>query len=283
MVKKERSEREKIEESRRVEEPIDGNKMKEIIKDEEKEKKEELEREKEAGMTIKERRAMKAEERERISREESLAKWRPKTKLGLLVKAGKIKDIDKIFEKGYKIIEPEVVDTLLPNLKSELLLIGQSKGKFGGGKRRFGKQTQKKTAEGNVPHFSCMAVIGDQNGHIGIGLGKARETLPAKAKALRNAKLSITPLRRGCGSFDCSCNESHSLPFVAKGKRGSAIIKLMPAPKGTGLVVEKECRKILKLAGVKDIYSKTFGQSRTKINLAGACFNSLKGTLRIKE
>ena len=283
MVKKEKSEKEKLEESRKIEEPIEEKKMEKVIKEEERQEKEELMRKKEEGMSIKEKRAMRSEERDRLAREESLSSWKPKTQLGKLVKAGKIKNMQEIFDKGYKIVEPQIVDTLIPNLKSELLLLGQSKGKFGGGKRRFWRQTQKKTSEGNVPHFSCMVVVGDGNGHIGIGVGKAKETLPAKEKAMRIAKLSILPIRRGCGSFDCTCSENHSIPFVIEGKRGSSRIKLMPAPKGTGLVVEKECRKILKLAGVKDAYSKTFGQTRTKMNLAGACYNSLKGALRIRK
>jgi len=283
MVKKGKSEKEKMEKSRVVEEPLENPRVKEIEKQEEKERLEEIEKEKLAGLSIKEKRALKAEERERIAREESLSSWVPKTKVGKLVKAGKIKDVDEIFEKGYKIVEHQIIDMLIPSLKTELLLLGQLKGKFGGGKRRFWKQTQKKTTKGNVPHFSCMAVVGDQNGHVGIGVGKARETLPAKAKALRIAKLNLTPIRRGCGSFDCTCSETHSIPLKIQGKRGSSSIILMPAPKGTGLVIEGECKKIMKIAGIKDVYSKTFGQSRTKMNLAGACFNALRNTLKVRE
>ncbi len=281
MVKKETKEKEKLEESRKVEEPIDTEKVKKMEKDEAKEVEE-----KEAiheKLTIQERRALRAEERDKLAREESLATWKPKTKLGNLVRDKKIKKISEIFDKGYKIVEPQIVDTLLPDLKKELILLGQFKGKFGGGKRRFWKQTQKKTSEGNVPHFACMAIIGDGEGHVGIGVGKAKETLPAKEKALRIAKLNITPIKRGCGSFDCTCAEKHSIPLKISGKRGSSLIVLMPAPKGTGLAVENECKKVMKLAGVKDVYSKTFGQSRTKMNLVGACFNALKNTLRVKQ
>ncbi|MEK6820311.1 MAG: 30S ribosomal protein S5 [Nanoarchaeota archaeon] len=208
--------------------------------------------------------------------EEKLKTWQPKTKMGKLVKEGKIKNIDEILGK-YKILESEIVDSLL-KLKSELLNIGQSKGKFGGGKRRVWKQTQRKTAEGNVPSFSCLAIVGDEAGYIGSGLGKAKETLPAREKALREAKLNIIKLKRGCGSFDCSCNELHSIPFEVEGKCSSSRIILIPAPQGTGLVIGDECKKILKLAGIKDIYSKTFGQTRTTINLARACIEALKKT-----
>jgi len=218
-------------------------------------------------------------QREQDEREkDALAKWKPKTKIGILVKDGKIKDIDKILEEN-KILEPEIIDFLL-NTKSELLNIGQSKGKFGGGKRRAWKQTQKKTAEGNVPTFSCMAVIGDGAGYIGVGIGKAKETVPAREKALRKAKLNLMKVIRGCGSFDCSCNELHSIPFKTEGKCGSSRVILYPAPQGTGLVIGDECKKILKLAGIKDIYSKSFGQTRSTINFARACLAALS---KIKE
>jgi len=222
----------------------------------------------------------KEKEEKMVQRKEEVGSWNPKTKIGKQVKEGKIKDIDEILEK-YKILEPEIVDSLL-NLDVEFLNIGQSKGKFGGGKRRIWKQTQKKTAEGNVPTFSCMAVVGDKNGHVGIGLGKAKETLPAREKAIRRAKLDIIKVERGCGSFDCSCNEKHSLPFIVEGKCGSSKVILIPAPQGTGLVIGDECKKILALAGIKDIYSKTFGQTRTTINLAKACIEALKKTKKEK-
>ncbi len=208
--------------------------------------------------------------------EEKLAQWKPKTELGKLVKQGKITNIDEVFEKGYKILEPEIVDALLPNLEYDLILIGQAKGKFGGGKRRAWRQTQKKTAEGNVPKFAALAVVGDRNGHVGIGYGKAKETLPAREKAIRKAKLNIFKVNRGCGSFDCICNDPHSIPAKTEGKEGSVRIILMPAPRGTGLVIEDECKKIMRLAGIKDIYSRTFGKTRTKFNLIKACIKALK-------
>ena len=86
--------------------------------------------------------------------------WKPKTESGRKVKTGEIKDIDEILDAGLKILEPEITDVLLPNMDTELLMIGQSKGKFGGGARRIFMQTQKKTPEGNKPSFSCFAVVG---------------------------------------------------------------------------------------------------------------------------
>lgn len=212
--------------------------------------------------------------------EERLKAWQPKTLLGKKAKEGKIKSIDEL--SGQKILEEQIVDSLL-KLESDLLLIGQSKGKFGGGKRRAWKQTQRKTMEGNISSFSCGVIVGDKNGHVGIGFGKAKETLPAREKAIRKAKLNVIKIERGCGSFDCLCNEPHTVPFRVEGKCGSSIVRLYPAPQGTGLVIGGECRKILKLAGIKDVYSKTFGQTRTTINLAKACLEALKKTNREKK
>ncbi len=217
---------------------------------------------------------------QRASRDR-VASWNPKTKLGKIVREKKITKPEDIIGV-YKILEPEIVEILL-NLESDILLIGQAKGKFGGGKRRAWKQTQRKTAEGNVSTFACMAVVGNKEGYIGLGYGKAKETLPARTKALRKAKLNIKRIERGCGSFDCACGEKHSIPFSTEGKCGSVRIKLIPAPQGTGLVIGGECRKVLRLAGIKDIYSNTFGQTRTTINLVKACLDALEKLGKVKR
>ena len=213
------------------------------------------------------------------ARDEKIASWTPKTKLGKEVKDKKIKDLDEILGENKKILEEEIVDSLI-DVKSDLLSIGQSKGKFGGGKRRAWRQTQRKTKEGNVPMFATLAVIGDENGHVGIGWGRAKETLPARDKAIRKAKLGIIKVQRGCASFDCACSEPHSVPFEVEGKSGSVKVVLIPAPQGTGLVVGNELKKVLNLAGIKDVYSKTFGKKRTTFNMVKACMDALKKTNR---
>lgn len=216
-------------------------------------------------------------------RDTEIDAWVPKTKLGKEVKEKKIKSIDEILDSRRKILEEQIVDALI-NVDSDLISIGQSKGKFGGGKRRAWKQTQRKTKEGNVPTFSTLAVVGDRNGHVGIGRGRAKETLPARDKAIRHAKLNLIKVTRACASFDCACSEPHSIPFKVEGKSGSVKVTLIPAPQGTGLVVGKELKKILTLAGIKDVYSKTLGTQRTTINLAEACIDALKKTnVNLKE
>ncbi len=208
--------------------------------------------------------------------------WKPRTLLGKKVKNGEITNIAEILDNGLKIMEPEITDALLPNMTTELMLIGQSKGKFGGGQRRVFKQTQKKTQEGNKPKFAAFAIVGNEDGYIGIGYGKSKETVPAREKAIRNAKLNIIKIRRGCGSWQCGCKQPHTIPFGVTGKCGSVRIKLMPAPRGTGLTIEKECQKIMKAAGIKDIWSKTRGQTRSKINMIYACYDALKNLILTK-
>ena len=262
------SEKMKDEYAERPEDVLDKEELKELaeVKEEAKEKEQPVER---------------GQKRRRYNapptRAEIVEAWNPKTKLGQEVKDGKIKDIDEILAAGKKILEAEIVDSLI-DVKSDLVAIGQSKGKFGGGKRRAWRQTQRKTKEGNVATFSAMAVVGDEKGHIGIGNGKAKETLPSRDKAVRKAKLNVFRIARGCASFDCACSELHTVPFKVEGKSGSVRVTLIPAPQGTGLVVANELKKILKFAGIKDVYSKTAGRQRTTFNLVKAGIDALRKT-----
>jgi len=207
--------------------------------------------------------------------------WKPKTELGRKVKNREILNIDEILDDSIRILEPEIVDALI-TLENDLLLIGQSKGKFGGGARRIFRQTQKKTMEGNKPKFSTTAIAGDKDGHIGIGYGSAKETVPAREKSIRKAKLNIFRIRRGCGSWQCGCGKPHSIPFNVTGKCGSVEIKFMPAPKGKGLCCASDIAKILALAGIKDIWAKTRGQTRNRLNFIYACEDALKQLVRTK-
>ena len=208
--------------------------------------------------------------------------WKPRTSLGIQVKKGEVTHIDYALDKRIKILEPEIVDALLPNLATDLLMVGQSKGKFGGGQKRVFKQTQKKTQEGNKPKFATFAVIGNEDGYVGIGYGKSKETVPAREKAIKQAKMNVIKIRRSCGDWRCGCGDAHTVPFKVKGKAGSVEIILIPAPKGTGLKVEKECQKILKMAGIKDVWSRTEGQTRSKLNLLFACFDALQHLVQMK-
>lgn len=193
----------------------------------------------------------------------SVEEWIPKTELGRLVKEGKVKSIDDIFTMNRRIQEPEIVDALLPGLKYEILSINI---------------VQRQTDAGEVSQFQVAAAVGNEDGYVGLGVGKARQIGQAMEKAVRNAKVNIIPVRRGCGSWYCSCDEPHSVPFIVTGRSGSVIVKLIPAPKGVGLVAGDSIKPILRLAGIKDVWSKTFGETRTTLNFAKAAFNALKNT-----
>ena len=214
--------------------------------------------------------------------EENLDNWIPKTELGKKVKNREITDLSFIIDQGMTILEPEIIDTLLPNLQSDLLEVGQSKGKFGGGKGSIWKQTQKKTSEGSRIKFSTFAVVGNRDGYVGVGFAGAKETVPARSKAMRIARLNTIKIRRACGSWACDCKKPHSIPFKVFGKSGSVEVILMPAPRGTGIKAEKKIKRIIALAGIEDVYTKTQGKTSTKLNLFIACFEALKQLSKIK-
>lgn len=269
-------------ESKRVSEKM----IEQVEKTENKEQEEKVAEEikkSESTRTFERPKRLDPQERAKQDAVQAVDSWIPTTKLGKLVKSGKEIDLDKILLHHKKILEPEIVDKLI-SPDSDMILIGQAKGKFGGGKRRAWRQTQKKTQEGNVLTFSSMAVIGDRKGHIGIGFGKAKETLPTREKSLRNAKLNIIKINLGFESPEAEPKgaATHTIPFKVEGKAGGVRMTLWPAPRGTGLVIGDECKKILKMAGIKDIYSKSEGNTKTTFNLAKACIDALSKTTEMR-
>lgn len=229
-----------------------------------------------------ERRRFRRDRRER--RDEtvhSTENWVPRTNLGKLVFEGKV-SLEEIFQKGYPIKESEIVDRLVPNLRSEIILIGGSPGKGGGIKRTPTLRTARMHRSGRRYKITAMTVVGNGNGYIGLGIGNANDHREAIAKSLEDAKLNIMPVRRGCGSWRCGCGTTHSIPFKASGKRGSIEITLMPAPKGTGLMVSEEVKKIMMLAGIKDIWSKTEGNTRSRRNMCFATFDAFRSLNKMK-
>ena len=198
-----------------------------------------------------------------------------RTELGKMVLAGKITSIDQIFSAGYKIREPWIVDRLLPNLKSEIIFFGGSPGKGGGITRTSTRRTARMHRSGRRFKISALVVVGTP-GYIGLGKSIAKEHATAIAKANDAAKLNIIPIRMGCGAWACRCGKGHSIPIKALGKSGSVHMTLMPAPAGIGLCIADEGKKIIRMAGIRDIWSKTEGQSRTRYNYVVAVYNALK-------
>jgi small subunit ribosomal protein S5 len=195
----------------------------------------------------------------------ALEKWVPRTKVGKLVLEGKITSLKEIFDRNLPLLEPEIVDYLLPNLKYERIDAGL---------------VQKMTDAGRRTRFRVIVVVGNEDGFVGVGLGKAKQYVEALNKAIRDAKLNIVPVRRGCGSWECRCGEPHSVPFTVEGKSGSVRVIIKPAPKGTGLVAGEVAKVVLRLAGIKDAWTDTFGETRTTVNFAKATVNALKNTYR---
>jgi small subunit ribosomal protein S5 len=208
--------------------------------------------------------------------EEDRKEWVPKTELGKAVVAGKYKTVDELLESGEIILEPEIVDYLIKGLSEEVIYIGGTPGKGGGIKRTATKMTARMHRSGRRFKITAVALVGDCRGVIGVGVGSSFEHVSALEKAIHHAKLSVARVRKGCGSWECSCGGEHSIPFRTEGKCGSLRVALLPAPKGTGMVADNETKKILRLAGIKDVWVKMAGQTGTRENLAFAVFEAIK-------
>jgi small subunit ribosomal protein S5 len=201
--------------------------------------------------------------------------WIPKTELGKKAAEGLI-TLDEIFKQGLKIKEPEIVDKLIPSLQNDIIYIGGSPGKGGGIRRTPTRRTARMHRSGRRYKVSAMVVIGNGDGYFGIGMAHAIEHKDAIDKAMENAKLNIIPIKRGCGSWECNCGEEHTIPMQIEGRSGSLRVQLVPAPKGIGLCINDEAKKLMRLAGVRDIWSKSFGESRTRVNYTLAIFDAFK-------
>ena len=208
-----------------------------------------------------------AERRRRRREDKEEVEWIPKTKLGKMVLNNEITDMEQVYEKGLAVLEPEIIDKLIPDLKEEVLQI---------------KMVQRTTDSGRKGSFMITAAVGNENGYVGIGTGKGQEVRPTIERAVKNAKKNLIAIKRGCGSWQCGCKEEHSIPQKVKGSFSSVKIELMPAPKGTGIVAGKKAVKILKLAGIKDVWSKTDGNTRTTFNFAKAVIKALRKTRKMK-
>ncbi len=202
--------------------------------------------------------------------------WIPKTKLGKDVLSGKYKTLEEILEKGLVILEPEIVDMLVPNLKDDVIYIGGSPGKGGGIRRTATKRTARMHKSGRRFKLTAMVVVGDENNIVGVGKAASKEHRIALEKATEQAKLNVIRVRKGCGSWECGCGEQHSIPLKTEAKVGSVTVRLFPAPKGVGIVANEASKKILRLSGIKDVWVKTEGSTSTKENLVSAIFQALK-------
>ncbi len=201
---------------------------------------------------------------------EDAEEWAPKTRLGRLVRDGKIKNMADMFRSGLPVMEHEIVDALLPDTVEEVLDINI---------------VQRMHKSGRRVRFRATIAVGNNNGYIGLGKGTAKEVGPAIRKGIKDAKLNMIEVRRGCGSWECGCGNPHTIPFKINGAAGSVRLTLLPAPRGIGLAVGGTSKKILSLVGIKDVWSEARGQTKTTLNTASATFNALKktSTMKVKE
>ncbi len=196
--------------------------------------------------------------------------WIPRTRLGEMIRSGEITTMHEALQTGFPLREPEIVDLLLPNLEDEVLDVNM---------------VQRMTDSGRRVKFSITVVVGTRDGYVGIGQFKGKEVGPSIRKAINNAKLNIIEIKRGCGSWECGCGTTHTIPFQVTGKSSSVEVVLKPAPRGVGLAVGDVAKHILRLAGYDDVWGFTRGQTRTTVNYAKAVFNALEqiSTLRVRE
>lgn len=119
--------------------------------------------------------------------------------------------------------------------------------------------------------FSALVVVGDQNGHVGIGLGKAHEVPEAIRKGIEAAKKDLIGISLA----------RTSIPHAVIGKYGSSRVVLKPASQGTGVVAGRAARAVLEAAGVRDILSKSLGSDNPH-NVVKATLQGLR-SLRMPE
>ena len=153
------------------------------------------------------------------------------------------------------------MDMLLPGLADEVLEVNM---------------VHRMTDSGRRVKFRVTVVVGNSDGYVGVGHGKDVQVGPAIRKGIENAKLNLIKVKRGCGSWECACGTEHSVPFDVVGKCGSVRVKLLPAPQGLGIAAAPTARKVLEMAGIKDVWTRTTGETRTTINFAKATFDALR-------
>ena len=189
-----------------------------------------------------------------------LRTWVPRTRLGKMVREGQILTYEEAIETGYPIREVEIIDALLPDLTDDVLGVNM---------------IQRMTDSGRRVRFNVLCVVGNSDGYVGLAVCKGKEVSSTIKKSIDAAKLNLIPVMRGNGSWESSAGPGNSVPFKVTGRSGSTRITLLPAPSGKGLVIGDYGRRVLALAGVTDVWSRSRGQTRSTINFAKATYNAL--------
>lgn len=134
------------------------------------------------------------------------------------------------------------------------------------------RRTTKVVKGGKNLSFSALVAVGNENGMVGVGMGKAREVPPAIAKAVQNAKKNMIKI-----PF-----KDTTIPHFVKGVHGGGRVILRPASKGTGVIAGGAVRVIMELAGIKDILTKSL-RSNNPISVANATMEALRSLKNPKK
>jgi len=176
------------------------------------------------------------------------------------VKERYIKSLEQIYLFSLPLKEFQIIDHFL-KLNDEVMKI---------------MPVQKQTRAGQRTRFKAFVVVGDSNGHVGLGVKCSKEVATAIRGAIILAKLSVIPVRRGYWGNNIGL--PHTVPTKVTGKCGSVRVRLVPAPRGTGIVAAKTPKKILQYAGIEDVYTSSKGSTKTLGNFVKATFQAISHT-----
>ncbi|MEW6222289.1 MAG: 30S ribosomal protein S5 [Candidatus Hadarchaeota archaeon] len=210
------------------------------------------------------RRMRRKKEREKFD----INMWQPRTGLGRAVKEGRITSISDVFRTGKPIMESGIVESLVPNMEEEILGI---------------KLVQRMHKSGRRVKYQIVGVVGNLDGIVGVGSESAQAIGPAIRKTMNAAKMNVVEVMRGCGSWECGCGRTHSVPFEVEGKSGSVTVGIKPAPRGLGIAAAEIPKKVMRMAGVKDAWTASEGETRTTLNFALATLSALRQTTKMGQ